>query len=188
MTDIAAARTRTHRRHRRRRRRGRARSRARRRARQEAARSRRCSKTLGAHDAGRAQGAGPADQRPEGPRSPRRSTRAARRCKGAALDARLATETRRRHAAGARGAGRDRPHPSDQPGDRRAHRDLRRHGLRGRRRSGHRDRRLQLHQAEFPRGPSGARDARHVLLQPEAGRLAASCCAPTPRRCRCAPC
>ena len=79
---------------------------------------------------------------------------------------------RRRDVAGARGAGRNRPHPSDQPGDRRADRDLRRHGLCGRRRAGHRDRRLQLHQAQFSRRPSGARHARHVLLQSEAGRLA----------------
>ena len=33
---------------------------------------------------------------------------------------------------------------------------------------------LQLHQAQHPRGPSGPRDARHVLLQSEAGRLAAA--------------
>ena len=38
---------------------------------------------------------------------------------------------------------------------------------------GHRDRRLQLHQAQFPGRPSGARHARHVLLQSEAGRHAA---------------
>ena len=81
---------------------------------------------------------------------------------------------RRRHAAGARAAGGDGPHPSDQPGDRRTDRDLRRHGLRGRRRSRHRDRRSQLHQAQLPRGPSGPRDARHVLFQSEAGRLAAA--------------
>ena len=41
-----------------------------------------------------------------------------------------------------------------------------------RRRSRHRDRRLQFHQAEFPRRPSGAGDARHVLLQSEGRRLA----------------
>ena len=33
---------------------------------------------------------------------------------------------------------------------------------------------LQFHQAELPRRPSGAGDARHVLLQPEARRLAAA--------------
>ena len=79
----------------------------------------------------------------------------------------------RRHAAGARGAGRERPRASDQPGDRRAHRHLRRHGFRGGGRSRHRDRRLQLHQAEFPGRPSGAGDARHLLFPAEARRLAA---------------
>ena len=69
-------------------------------------------------------------------------------------------------------ADRGRPHSSDQPGGRRAHGDLRRHGFRRRRRAGHRNRRLQLHQAEFPRGPSGPRDARHVLFSAEARRLA----------------
>ena len=45
-------------------------------------------KTLGAHDAGRAQGAGPGDQRPEGPRqrraqrAPRRASRARRSTRG----------------------------------------------------------------------------------------------------------
>ena len=152
------------------RRRGGARSRARRRARQE---------RLGLGAAEDARRMTPDERKAQGPlinglKDRVTAALAARRdaLKDAALDARLNTETRRRHAAGARGAGRDRPHPSDQPGDRRAHRDLRRHGLRGRRRAGHRDRRLQLHQAQLPRRPSGARDARHVLLQPEAGRLA----------------
>ena len=92
--------------------------------------------------------------------------------KSAALDARLASETvdvtlpLREAPRGSR------PHSSDQPGDRRTHRDLRRHGIFDRRRPGHRDRRLQFHQAEFPRRPSGAGDARHVLLQSEARRLA----------------
>ena len=62
-------------------------------------------------------------------------------------------------------------HPLSQVMDEVDH-DLRRHGICDRRRSGYRDRRLQLHQAEFPRGPSGARDARHLLLQSEGGRLA----------------
>ena len=57
-----------------------------------AARSRRCSKTLGTYDAGRAQGAGPADQRAEGPRHRRVAARR-EALKGAALDARLNTET-----------------------------------------------------------------------------------------------
>ena len=55
------------------------------------------------------------------------------------------------------------PHPSDQPGDGRDHRHFRRDGLRRRRRAGHRERRLQFHQAQLPARPSGARDARHVL-------------------------
>ena len=69
-------------------------------------------------------------------------------------------------------AGRARPHPPDQPGDRRDHRDLRRSRLLGRRRAGHRDRLLQFHGAEFPRRPSGPRDARHVLLPARPGRRA----------------
>ena len=98
-------------------------------------------------------------------RAPRRPEVGGARCPARLRD-------HRRHAAVARGARGSRPHPSDQPGDRRDHRDLRRHGICDRRRPGHRDRRLQFHQAEFPRGPSGARDARHVLLQPEGRRLA----------------
>ncbi len=39
----------------------------------------------------------------------------------------------------------------------------------------------------FPDGHPGPRNARHVLLPSEGGRRAASCCAPTPRRCRSAP-
>ena len=80
-----------------------------------------------------------------------------------------------------------RVHPITQV-DRRTDRDLRRHGLCRRRRSRHRDRRLQFHQAEFSAGPSGAGDARHVLLQSEAGRQRGFCCARILRRCRCAPC
>ena len=45
-------------------------------------------------------------------------------------------------------------------------------GFADRRRSRHRDRRLQFHKTEFPRGPSGAGDARHLLLQSEGGRFA----------------
>ena len=58
----------------------------------------------------------------------------------AALEQRLAAERIDVTPAGARGAGDARAHPPDQPGDRRDHRDLRRHGLLGRRRAGHRDR------------------------------------------------
>ena len=67
-----------------------------------------------------------------------------------------------------------RPRSSNHPGDGRTHGDLRRYGLRHCRRSRHRDRRLQFHQAQFPARSSGARNARHVLLQSEAGRHAAA--------------
>ena len=89
--------------------------------------------------------------------------------KSAALEARLNTETvdvtlptagNRPTSAAFTG----------QPGDGGSHGDLRRHGLCGRGRPRHRDGRLQLHQAEFPRRPSGAGDARHVLLPAETGR------------------
>ena len=80
-----------------------------------------------------------------------------------ALSARLATEkaditlpVRARPAAG-------RAHPSGEPGVRRGRRDLRRHGLRHRRGAGHRDRRLQLHQAQHPARAPRAAGARHLL-------------------------
>ena len=108
--------------------------------------------------------------------------------KDAALDARLATETVDvtlpvREAPAETG----RIHPISQVIDELTaiFADM---GFCGRRRSRHRDRRLQLHQAELPRRPSGARDARHVLFPAEARRLAACCCARTPRRCRSGPC
>ncbi len=138
-------------------------------------------------DAGGAQGAGPADQRAEGARH-----RGARRPPPGAegRSARPAAQhgDGRRHAAAARQPGRAGPHPSDQPGDRRVDGDLRRHGLCDRRRSGHRDRRLQFHPAEFPGRACRARHARHVLLLRRRRTARACCCAPTPRRCRCAPC
>ena len=81
-------------------------------------------------------------------------------------------------------SGRAWPHPSDQPGRRRDHRDLRRYGLLHRRRSGHRDRLLQFHGAEFPGRPPGTRDARHFLLQSGRERRAHACCAPIRARCR----
>ena len=170
MSDLDQLRIRNPRRHRRRCRRGRAGSGARRSARQEgldlgAARDARQDV------AGRAQDRGREDQSRQGcgdagaDRAPRcaedRSARCAPRLRN-----------HRRHAAVARDAGGGRPHPSAQPGLGRAHHDLRRHGICGRRRPGYRDRRLQLHQAEFPGRPSGAGDARHLLLQSEGGRLA----------------
>ena len=92
--------------------------------------------------------------------------------KSAALDARLASETidvtlPLREAPAETG----RIHPLSQV-LRGGQHDLRRHGICDRRRSRYRDRRLQLHQTEFPRGPSGAGDARHLLLQSEGGRFA----------------
>ena len=85
---------------------------------------------------------------------------------------------RRRNAAVARTAGRKRAYSSDQPGHRRTHGDFRRHGLFDRRGAGYRNRRSQLHQAEFSGSASGARHARHVLLQPEARRLPAAAAHP----------
>ena len=136
-----------------------------------AARCRRCCKTLG--------GMTPDERKAQGPLINGLKDRvtaaiAARReaLKDAALDARLNTETVDVTLPVRESPAEAGPHSSDQPGDRRTHRDLRRHGLCGRRRAGHRDRRSQLHQAEFPRRPSGAGHARHVLFQSEAGRLA----------------
>ena len=45
-------------------------------------------------------------------------------------------------------------------------------GFCDRRRAGHRERRLQFHQAQLPARPSGARDARHVLLRARRQRRA----------------
>ena len=91
----------------------------------------------------------------------------------AAIEARRArTGSRRtRRAPGRRTArsdpaaapARDRPDPSDQPhhgGDRR---DLRRHGLRDRRRPGRRNRLDQFRRAQHPGASSGARRPGHVL-------------------------
>ena len=49
------------------------------------------------------------------------------------------------------------------------------------------DRLPQFHRAELSAEASGARDARHLLLQAGRRTASASCCAPTPRRCRSAP-
>src|SRR5208337_2800547 len=61
-----------------------------------------------------------------------------------------------------------------EPSHRGIGRDLRGHGILGRRGARRRDRRLQFRQAQFSRGPSRPRHARHVLLQSQAGRLAPS--------------
>ena len=88
--------------------------------------------------------------------------------------------------AGAAGAGR--PPAPDQPDHRRDRRDLRRDGLRGRGRPGHRGRFQQLHRAQHPARPSGAADAGHLLpARRSRARRRRWCCAPTPRRCRSAP-
>ena len=123
-------------------------------------------KTLGAMIPRGAQGQGPAHQwiARQGPRRDREPQGGARRGRARAAPS---SRAHRRHLAGARGAGDARAHPSDQPGHRRAHRDLRRHGLLGRGRSRHRDRLLQLHGAQLPARAPGPRDARHLL--PEAG-------------------
>ena len=123
--------------------------------------------TLGKMSPDERKSAGRGDQRAEG-RGDRRARRAPRDAEGLALEARLKSEsldvTLPVRAAGDR----DRPHPSDQPGLRRGDGDLRRHGLFDRRRAGHRERRLQFHQAELPARPSRARNARHVLLRAHA--------------------
>ena len=77
---------------------------------------------------------------------------------------------------------------SDRPGDGRARRHLRRDGLHLGRRSRHRGRLAQLHRAQHPARPSGAADAGHLLPAASAPTARRWCCAPTPRRCRPAPC
>ena len=144
------------------RRRARARPGARRRARQER-RDLRAARHARQDGARRAQGARRRDQRAEGQGrrrlrgAPRNAARGSAggpaRCRGG-----------RRHAARAPEPARDRPHPPDHPGARRDRRHLRRHGVLDRRRTGHRERRLQFHQAEFSAGPSRAGHARHVFL------------------------
>ncbi len=129
-------------------------------------------KTLGTLPPDERKDSGPADQRLEGPRQ-RSARRAPRGVQGRGAGSAAQHRECRRHAAGARDAGRDRPRASDHPSGRRTHRDLCRHGFCHRRRAGHRDRRLQFHQAQFSGGSSGARYARHILLQSEAGRHAA---------------
>ena len=138
------------------------RNRARLRARQEGLRLR-TPEDPRRHDAGGAQGARPAHQRParqgagrdrqEG--DPRRGRARRPACRRA----------HRRDAARPGGSRDPRAHPPDQPGDR-ADGDLRRYGLLGGRRAGHRDGLSQLHGAQLPGRPSGPRDARHLLPRP----------------------
>ena len=169
-TDIAALETGPHRPHRCGRRRGGTGGGARRRPRQE---GRRLRSPQGPRrdDAGGAPGDGAGAQRPQGPRHAG-DRRPPRRAQGGRARDAARGRAGRRDAAAPSLAARDRPHPPGLPGHRRDHRDLRRHGLQGRRGAGHRDRLLQFHRAQLPRRPSGAGDARHVLLQPAAGRRA----------------
>ena len=89
---------------------------------------------------------------------------------------------RRRHPARPPAAARLAP-PGD-PGRRaRSEQIFARPRLQRRRGAGDRGRLLQLRGAQLPRGPPGARHAGHLLPR---GRTC--CCAPTPRRCRSAPC
>ena len=83
---------------------------------------------------------------------------------------------------------RDRPDPPDQPhhgGDRR---DLRRHGLRDRRRPRRRIRLDEFLRAQHPGASSRARRPGHVLPAAARQRSRRRCCARRPRRCRSAPC
>ena len=118
--------------------------------------------------------------------SPRRSPRPRARLGRAALDAAARHRARRCDPAGA--VRRHRPHPSDQPDHRRDRRDLRRDGVRRRRGAAYRGGFLQFHRAQHPARAPGAAGARHLLSAGAAGRHAAWCCAPTPRRCRSARC
>ena len=54
-------------------------------------------------------------------------------------------------------------HPPDRPHHRGTDRPVRRHGLQGRRRPGHRGRLVQFRRAQHPRPPSGAAGPRHLL-------------------------
>ena len=121
-------------------------------------------KTLGAMSAEERQIDGAGDQRPQEPRHRGAHARARPSCSDAAIAARLAAEKVDvtlpvRQSPAERG----RIHPISQVIDEIAaiFGDL---GFADRRRPRYRDRLLQFHGAEFPRRPSGARDARHLLL------------------------
>ena len=125
-----------------------------------------------AQDAGRDVAGRAAGRRPANPRLRASVTDALAERKaaleGAALEARLASETARPDAPRARTArGFD---PPGQPGDGRACGNLRRHGLRGRRRARDRGRLAQFHRAQHARKPPGAGDARYVLFPRGSGR------------------
>ena len=95
-------------------------------------------KTLGAMTPAERKEHGAAHQRPQGPRH-RRDRRAQAGAQRSYARSAPQHRERRRHAADARAGCRDRPHPSDQPSDRRAHGDFRRYGIFGCRGAGYRD-------------------------------------------------
>ena len=128
-------------------------------------------KTLGTDDAGRAQAQGPLI---DGLKDRVTSAIATRKTGlgDAALDARLRGRDRRCHVAGARPPTEiGRIHPISQVIDEitAIFADM---GFAVAEGPDIETDDLQLHQAELPRRPSGAGDARHVLFQSEAGRLA----------------
>ena len=107
-------------------------------------------------------------------------------CEQAALDARLEAER-----IDVTLPARERPgwpYPSGQPGRRGDRGDLRRHGLCRGRRPGRRGRLAQFRGAQHPARASRAADVRHVLPGSRASTAGRCCCAPTPARCRSAPC
>ena len=101
--------------------------------------------------------------------------------------ARLADRADRRDPAGARPTSEGRIHPISQTIDE-LDRDLRRDGLHGRRRPAYRGRFPQFHRPQHSARASGAAGAGHLLSRRAPTRPRARCCAPTPRRCRSAPC
>ena len=132
--------------------------------------------------------AGPQGGRPARRPGPRRGQPGARRApggaRGRARGADAGRGDRRRHAA-------DRPRRPRRPAPdhhrlRADRRRLRRDGLGGRRGPGHRGRVAQLRRPQPRPRPPGPHHAGHVLDR--ARRATTWCCAPTPRRCRRAPC
>ena len=95
---------------------------------------------------------------------------AARRARRAGAGGAAALRDDRRHPAAAPGARRHRA--SGHAGLGRGDRHLRRHGFFRRRGAAHRDRLVQFRRAQHAAGASGAAGARHLLFQPEGGRLA----------------
>ena len=113
----------------------------------------------------------------------RRARRCARRRTSRGPGARARALGRGLRPDAARRARRARLAAPDHAGHARARGPLHAHGLPRARRARGRARALQLRGAQHPARPPGARHAGHVPLRP---RRASSCCARTPRRCRCA--